>query len=899
MAIKVDTDRPHVLVEKGDTLTEIAQAYAGGYSKYKQLAAINKIANPDRIYVGEKIYLTQAAASGGSTSSTTTTSSGPTKATINQFGLLSTKDDVLFATWTWERSNTASFKVLWTYDTGNGIWFEGSNSTINIDKDAPEMARQSTYSIPANARKVRFKVKPISAKKKTNNTETSYWEAQWSDVQTYTDSTPLETPSIPTVTIDKYKLTATLDNLTIDATGIEFEIVKDNAATSFNTGKATIVTGHVSYSCTVDAGSDYKVRCRAYKGSDYSDWSAYSNNEGTMPAAPSGITSIKSTSKTSVYLEWGTVNSATSYDIEYTTEKRYFDGSDGTTTKNGIETNHFELTGLESGDEYFFRVRAVNKDGASAWCEPKSVTIGEKPAAPTTWSSTTTAITGEVLNLYWVHNAADGSSQTYAELELIIDGIKETHTIENDRSEDEKDKTSVYFIDTTKYQEGTKILWRVRTAGVTLVYGDWSIQRTVDIYAPPTLELQLTDADKNSLSTVTAFPIRVYGLPGPKTQAPTSYHLTITSNEVYETVDNIGNPKTINRDQAVYSQHFDISTALDVILSAGDIDLENNVTYTVTCVVSMNSGLTKEASLEFNVTWEDQSYEPNAEISVDEETYTAAIRPYCSTYSVANHVVAYNSGAYTITDEIVDYVYGEIINGATTPTGEQVYSGTSAEGEELYFCKVESYVPVDDVTLAVYRREFDGSFTELATGLENAKFTTIIDPHPSLDFARYRIVATSKTTGAVSFNDLPGYPIGGIATIIQWDEVWTSFETSETAALEQPPWSGSLLKLPYNIDISDSSQPDVALVKYIGRSHPVAYYGTQRGSASTWNMAIRKDDKETLYALRRLANWMGNVYVREPSGSGYWANIKVSFSQKHRDLIIPVTLNVSRVEGGA
>lgn len=890
---KLSADKKYVMVESGDTLSHIAVTYAGGVTAVKTLAAINSIPNPDLIYVNQKVYLNKSSAPAK------TTPPAPTKATINQFGLQSNADNVLFATWTWSRSNTESFKVLWTYDTGNGIWFEGSNSTITIDKDAPELARQSTYSIPANARKVRFKVKPISAKKKTNNKETSYWEAKWSDVKTYTDSTPLETPPAPDVLIEKYKLTATLDGLTIDATGIEFEIVKDNAANPFNTGKATIVTSHASYSCTVDAGSEYKVRCRAYKGSDYSDWSEYSGNEGTMPAAPSGITSIKATSKTSVYLEWVAVNSATSYDIEYTTEKRYFEGSDGTTIQNGIETNHFEFTGLESGDEYFFRARAVNEDGESAWCEPKSVTIGEKPAAPTTWSSTTTAITGEVLNLYWVHNAADGSSQTYAELELTIGDVTDVYTIENNRSEEEKDKTSVYMIDTTKYQEGVKILWRVRTAGVTLVYGEWSVQRTVDIYAPPTLELRLTDTNNNSLSTVTAFPIRVYGLPGPKTQAPISYHLTIVSNEVYDTVDNIGNPKTVNRGQAVYAQHFDISTALDVVLSAGDIDLENNVTYTLTCVVSMDSGLTKESSVEFNVTWEDQSYEPNAEIGVDEDTYTASIRPYCSEYAIDNRVVTYSNGTYSITDETIESVYGEIVKGATTPTGEQVYLGTTADGDELYFCKVESTVPVEDVTLAVYRREFDGSFTELATGLDNAKSTTIIDPHPSLDFARYRIVATSKTTGAISFNDLPGYPVGGNAVIIQWEEAWTSFETSESAALEQPPWSGSLLKLPFNVDISDSHQPDVALVEYIGRAHPVAYYGTQRGSSSTWNMVIDKQDKETLYALRRLANWMGNVYIREPSGSGYWANVKVSFNQKHLELVIPVTLNVSRVEGGA
>lgn len=894
---KLSDDGKYAIVAEGDTLSQIAVDHGGGYSKFKKLAAINNIPNPDLIYVGQKIYLS----SDGSSSGSSAASSNSNKPTINQFGLQSNADNTLFATWSWDRSNTESYKALWTYDTGNGVWFEGSNSTITVDTDAPELSRQSTFSIPANARRVRFKVKPISKKKTTNNKETSYWEAQWSDVKIYTDATPLETPPVPTVEIDKYKLTATLDGLDIDATGIEYEVVKDNAAKSFRTGKAQISTGHASYSCTVDAGSEYKVRCRAYKGSDYSDWSEYSANEGAMPAAPSGITSIKATSKTSVYLAWEAVNSATSYDIEYTTEKRYFEGSDGVTQKTGVAENHFEIIGLESGHEYFFRVRAA-RDGIedkSAWCEPKSVRIGDEPAAPTTWSSTTTAIVGEALNLYWVHNAADGSSQTYAELELTIGDNTVVHTIRNDRSEDEKDETSVYPIATTEYSEGTKILWRVRTAGVTLTYGEWSVQRTVDIYAPPTLDLSVTDSNGDSLETVTAFPIHIRGIAGPNTQAPLGYHVTIVSNEVYETVDNVGNPRVVNRGEEVYSQHFDILTPLDTTLSAGDVDLENNVSYTIKCVVSMNSGLTAEASLIFNVTWQDVFYEPNAEISIDTDAYTAAIRPYCVSRNVFYSVVAYSDGEYIATNETVVNVYGTVLKGAKTTSGLQVYSGVNAEGEDIFYCQTETISSVDDILLSVYRREFDGSFTELATGLDNAKRTTIIDPHPSLDYARYRIVATSKTTGTVSFYDPPGHPVGGTAVIIQWDEEWSTFDTYEESALEQPPWSGSLLKLPYNIDVSDSNQPDVALVEYIGRSHPVAYYGTQRGTASTWNVVIPKSDKETLYAIRRLANWMGNVYVREPSGSGYWANIKVSYNQKHKDLIIPVTLNVSRVEGGA
>ena len=107
-----------------------------------------------------------------------------------------------------------------------------------------------------------------------------------------------------------------------------------------------------------------------------------------------------------------------------------------------------------------------------------------------------------------------------------------------------------------------------------------------------------------------------------------------------------------------------------------------------------------------------------------------------------------------------------------------------------------------------------------------------------------------------------------------------------------------MIKFPYNIDVSNSNSADVSLVEYIGREHPVSYYGTQKGETATWNVEFDKSDTETLYALRRLAAWMGDVYVREPSGSGYWAQVNVSFSQKHTELVIPVTFTITRVEGG-
>lgn len=813
----------------GDTLSDLAVRFN---TTVDNLVKWNNIQDPNFIVVGQVLIVSPDQGGGGTTP--TPSKNTTSRATITVFGLQSNTDRTIYATWSWDKSNTENYQAKWTYDTGDGVWFIGSDSTVD--------EKQATYNAPSNALRVRFTVKPISKTHTVNDTEVSYWTAGWSTEKTYDfKDNPPEEPSTPTVEIDGYKLTAELDNLDLNATSIQFQIVRDDS-TVFNTGTATIIMNHVSYSCTVSAGGKYKVRCRAYRDGKYSDWSDYSSNVNTIPETPSGFTTYRASSETSVYLAWPSATAATGYEIEYTTEKNYFDGSNQTTSISGIEFTHYEITGLESGDEYFFRVRATNEQGESGWSGIVSVVIGEPPAAPTTWSSTTTAIVGEPLTLYWVHNAEDGSNQTYAELELYIGGNKEPHTIQNPDPEDEENNTSSFSVDTSSYVEGTKIEWRVRTAGVTNEYGEWSIQRSVDIYAPATLELTVTDNSGETFELLESFPFYISALAGPKTQSPVGYYLTIKSNATYQTVDNIGNNSFINAGDLVYSKYFDTNDALLVEMSAGNINLENNVEYTVSCIVSMNSGLTAEAAFDFKVAWTDDEYEPNAEIGINYENVSASIRPYC-------------------------------LN----------------EDEE----------PVENITLSVYRREFDGTFTELATGIDNTSNTYITDPHPSLDFARYRIVAISNVTGAISFYDVPGVPVQEKAVIIQWDEAWTYFDVYSSDVTVEPAWSGSLLKLPYNIDVSDTNQPDVSLVEYIGRAYPIAYYGTQLGTSSSWSVAIPKTDKETLYALRRLAIWMGNVYVREPSGSGYWANIKVSFSQTHLELTIPVSLEITRVEGGA
>lgn len=887
-------------VKKGDTLSEIAVKYN---TTVKNLTKLNDISNPNLIYVGQVLIISGASTSDKKTAKKKTSSN---KATVDKFGLQSTSSTTLFATWKWTKSDTENYRVIWYYGTGAGVWFVGNDSTVDI--------KQSTYSIPAGAKKIKFKVKPIAKKKKKNGKETAAWTAEWSKEHIYhvSDLPPIN-PATPDVNITDNVLTATLNNISSDTTHIQFEVVKnDKTKCKVSNDLAKVATSSVTFTHKVEPGNRYKVRCRAYRSSDkeYSPgWSEYSENKYSSPVAPSGFTKYYAYDETSVYLEWNPVKTSVTYEIEYTKDKSLFDKTD-LDRKSNIEKSPYILQGLDVGFEYFFRIRSVSTEDTnqvSSWSSIVSVSTGTTPAAPTTWSSTTTAVVGETVNLYWLHNSEDGSKESYAQLVLTVDGVNQpTITIKNESSEDDEAGASVYPLDTSTYREGATIDWRVRTAGVArdqqgnLKYGDFSIQRTLTVYEQPELSLAVQNINGEMIDVVESFPIYIYGEVNARTQSPIGYHISITANEMYETVDNVGNNKVVSAGDEVFSEYIDTSDDLFAELSAKNIDLENNVTYTVSCVVAMNSGLTDSSTVEFDVSWTDEMYEPNAAISVDKNSLIASIRPFLAYTKFVYYQVTNSAGTYTNTKVEIEELEGTSVDEAFTTDGDIVYSGTDSTGATVLFCMVESsieYQP-EGVTLSVYRREYDGTFVELATDINNISNIYVTDPHPALDYARYRIVATDTATGAISFYDVPGESVQEKSVVIQWEEEWTEFDTNNEDPLEEPSWSGNMLKLPYNIDVSDKYNPDVSLVEYIGREHPVSYYGTQRGESASWNVEIDKKDVDTLYMLRRLAIWMGDVYVREPSGSGYWANIKVSFGQTHCETTIPVTFDITRVEGG-
>lgn len=928
-------------VKRGDNCTKICDGRCGkdvaaaitGNTVSAKLATLKKLNNLNSKYLiitGQTLKLNSSASTGG------TTTKPANEVKITGLGLQS-EDRTgreLIVVWDWTKDKTAGYKIKWTYFNpmqGAG-WVLGDEQEID---GYGSLHHQFSFSPPDYATKAAVQIRPYYKDKD----KIKYWsDIKYCKAKDYdfSNNDPLPPPTPTDPVIDDRTLTVRIDEIVaddLDAVSVKFNIVKDNKSSVYTSPAVPIVkaSNYVSHICTkkLDYGALYKVRaCSVSAKGKTSGWSSFSGNVGTKPSAPKSIkspyASKKSDGSTSVHLEWDAVTTATGYIVEYTTREDYFDNPTGDVTEVPIEdkTTSVDIHNIAIGATYYFRVKAVREVPEGTTTENSdpspviSLPVGSPPAAPTTWSTAKSAFVGELMELNWTHNTSDGSRQTYAQLKLKINDVEKgpfifaNATTETDENEVMDSVTCPYgtaisYKGVLRFVLGTnnetlrdaKIEWQVQTAGITESFTNssiyWSVPRTIYIYEKPTLEMSMvTDlADPNGtiIENLESFPfyIRAHvALDSYAIQRPIGYHLQVASNEFYETIDDTGRTTTVNIGDAVYSKYFDTEETLIVEMSANNIDLISNIPYTVYCTANMSSGLTIQSDpYEFSVDWIDLEYNLDAEIEVDTKAYTAVITPRC-----------------TVIEPIVYEDNMEVVIGNRYTDGDNIYlcivSGIPESILDTNYLTLETVEPnVENVTLSIYRREYDGTFTEIATDIPNDS-TSVTDPHPALDYARYRIVATDTLTGAISFYDMAGYPINCTSIIIQWDEEWSTYNVSDEFVLDAPDWTGSLLKLDYNVEVSDNRKREVELIKYVGREHPVSYYGTQRDETSSWKVVIPKDDVETIYALRRLSIWAGDVYVREPSGMGYWASVGVSFDQKYDDITIPVTIDITRVEGG-
>lgn len=940
----------HYVVQSGDTLNSIVKEFGSSISgsttndKIKTLCDINHIKDADVICIGQVIYFTEEAAKNAGV----TYNQGKT-ALITAFGFYSNKEGKLYVSWEWDHGDgddeddeddTDHYEVRWRYySETTRIWYDGEDASVS--HRSGEIAYNHIYdysSLPDDVTQIRVSVTPIAKTVTEDDTETELFsgiEAVTRLINIKTSAPPPKMDLSPTYELTKENnkniLKITLTNLSSDkvgnATKLQFKLWEQSSENSSYIEKRTkdVTIIQAETTCTFDElqnGYLYKVQYRGIATGAYGEWSDFSDTIAVSPTAPEIEAVIpncydpdKTTQKNGVEVIWVACDSAKIYNFEFLalnedetkTPEELFNQSNypgkksvsidveenthviftENSTKKGRYT-FYDIAEDLIGKRCYVRCCSESKNSGSIlgsgsnsksnWSKIVEFVFGTTPDFPTTWHSQTNVFPGDELKIFFTHNSQDGSQLTDAEIKFMVGDGERTYmwnvigaepsyikAMYKSNENNVNDHTYVIEVNTEhpNFASGATILYQICTGGIyeengNPVLSEFSPAKQINIYTKPTLALGLYNNDGMTLlenGILTSFPLKTrFGLGKMTNQNPISYHLSIVydsdmydSNSMgYEIVDNIGITRTISKGSVVYSKNIDsVNTDVWQVINANDVTLKNDQRYIVKCVAYLSSGLTVTASDTFSVSWVSKAPIPFAEIGLYKDNLTAHIKPYANSKDVS-----------------------------------------------------------EPITFTVYRKEFDGSFVQIGSSIQNVVGVSneareyVIDPHPALSNARYRIVAKSETTGAIEFNDISSKSFKEHSIVLQWDEVWTNFYSSSDNLPSEQPWAGSMLKLPYNISISNSYKPDVSTVNYIGRKHPVSYYGTQTGETATWSVDIPKNDLETLYAIRRLSVWMGDVYVREPSGTGYWANVSVSFSQKSRDLVIPVTFNITRVEGG-
>ena len=796
-------------------------------------------------------------------------------------GKISDIDHGVYVQWKNSRNNdTDHYEVEWKYSTGatqkNGkkeveIFFPGAASSMSTtEASVGSGIYRATWTAPDEAIKVQARVLAVAkvSDKKAKFTAgwTSFLPYDFRDDKVATPTVSAEMDESGT------KCTVTVTCSDADAEYCDV-YAKSGGSTVYRLENKPMTDGSATFTFSVPAGKTWSItaRCQTHATAftkATSNWST----AATVTARPGTVTLNSAvplgSDGTSATVRWTAVTGATSYKVEYVADQSsYFTSNPSavrSTSGNDLTSTTFTPTDLDPGHTWFFRVKAVNDGGESPnWSNVKSCIAATRPDAPTTYD-TEPAITigGGSVRFRWTHNATDESEQTKYRIQVsqTYDGSTSVlTTIQTTSSAD----YAMMSLNRNDLIDGATITWKVATVGAFSDsnggWSPWSVTRSFKVYRSAGLTVELGKVSNGNvtslgeLSRLDSFPLVVTLTSDGGGGEVSGYHVSVVVANSTEYYDMYGNKVPVTAGDIVYEKdivfYANPNSSTYTLQLGADSGLVDSVGYHVVADVSMKSGLRATAqSYYFETDFAALDAIVLVPVSFDPDDLTADIWPAC--YDLDQN------------DEATDTL-------------------------------------TDGVLLSVYRIDADGGLTLLAENLENTGDVMVTDPHASFGVCEYRAVATDPTSGSTIFAD--GSDDSEHSTCaVQWDESWMRPIDGESVGEDSYWLQKSMVDGLYNLQFGEQASVQSEAVEYIGRENPVSYYGTQKGYKATYQVEFPREDTQTLSNVRRLMAWRDDVFVREPSGTGFWAKVDsanlngfgiIPFAFVHRNLFTSLATN--------
>jgi hypothetical protein len=314
-------------------------------------------------------------------------------------------------------------------DDGARLWVNGIQ-LVNDWTDHPDTERSGTITLTANqmySLTMEYYQGAGSAVAKLSWSSASTPKAIIPQTQLYV---PASTPAAPSALAatalgtNSIRLTWT-DNANNES---GFAIERKTGAGGTYAQVASVGANVTTYTNTgLAANTQYYYRARATNAAGASAYSAEANatTQSMVPSAPSALTATTEATNR-IRLNWtDNANNESGFAIERKT------GAGGTyaqVASVGANVTTYTNTGLAANTQYYYRARATNASGASAYsAEANATTFPFPPSAPSALAAT--ALSSTSIRINWTDNANNetqfkierktGAGGTYSEIATV------------------------------------------------------------------------------------------------------------------------------------------------------------------------------------------------------------------------------------------------------------------------------------------------------------------------------------------------------------------------------------------------------------------------------------------------------------------------------------------------